>query len=358
MPKRKASSAARTSPRGPDSAAAHVTLKDVARRAGVSLMTASYALRHNPKIPPATRGRVQQAARHLGYIPNPEISRLMQLLRGGRRPTYQSTLACLSFYQGPSATTHRYTMDVIAGARKRAADLGYSLDVLSVEHSKLGSARLTTMLKSRGIRGVLVPPLSEIVDCSRMLDWSQFSVIAATSATQNFEVNRVVPHHQDNIMQALLRMRQRGHRRLGLVLTTDLTHRVNFAYQAALAFYQQAGDFAPIPALNLPSADVQASRAPLRKWLVTHRPEVLLTVENVLPALREISGGRAPAGKSICLLDHGGIGPMAGIHQHPRIIGETAVDLLAGQVVHGELGLGSFPRVTMVEGVWIEGAAV
>ena len=46
---------------------------------------------------------------------------------------------------------------------------------------------------------------------------------------------------------------------------------------------------------------------------------------------------------------------MAGIHQHPAIIGGTAVELLAGQIVHGELGFGPHPCVTMVEGAWIPG---
>jgi DNA-binding LacI/PurR family transcriptional regulator len=321
-------------------------------------MTASYAMRNHPKIPPGTRGRIQRIAKKIGYVPNPEISRLMQLLRGGRVPSYKATLACLSFYHGPFETAHRYTADVIAGARKRAAELGYSVDVLSIEHSKLGSERLTAMLKSRAIRGVLIPPLSEVVDCSRMLDWSQFSIIAATSSTQNLFVNRVIPHHQDNIMQALLHLRKLGYRKLGLVLTRDLTHRVNFAYQAALALHQQAGDFVPIPALNLASSDYQASGPAMRAWLGAYRPEVLLTIENVLPALVRTLGPRYPAKTGICLLDHSGIGPMAGVHQHPALIGETAVELLAGQVEHGELGFGSHPRVTMVEGRWIEGTSV
>lgn len=46
------------------------TLSDVARAAGVSLGTASKALRNQSRISPETRERVQQAARELAYTPN------------------------------------------------------------------------------------------------------------------------------------------------------------------------------------------------------------------------------------------------------------------------------------------------
>ena len=82
---------------------------------------------------------------------------------------------------------------------------------------------------------------------------------------------------------------------------------------------------------------------------------MLLTVENAVPLLK-VRLGRAFAEKiGVCVLDHSGNGPLAGIHQHPVIIGETAINLLAGQVQRGELGFEDHPRVTMVEGGWHSG---
>jgi LacI family transcriptional regulator len=337
---------------------ARVSLTHVAQKAGVALMTASYALRNHPKIPLVTRERVQRAAKNLGYVPNPEISRLMHLLRSRRIAAYQATLAFLSFHQGPHAATHRYTADVIAGAKERARDLGYAVDVLSIEHSKLGRARLTTMLRSRGIRGVLIPPLPEIADCAPMLDWSQFSIIAATYSAQNLPVNRVIPHHQSNIIEALLHLRQRGYRRPGFVLTGDLMHRANFAYHAVLALHQQAGDFAAIPPLSYDFALAAESPQLIRSWLRTHRPDVLLTVESAAPSLIAALGRSHPKRTGLCVLDHSGAGPWAGIHQHPAIIGGAAVELLAGQIQHGEIGFRPHPRVTMVDGRWLDGPSL
>jgi LacI family transcriptional regulator len=331
------------------------TLADVAKLAAVSLMTASYAMRNNPKISRPTRERVQRAARKVGYVPHPEIGRLMHLLRAKRMPSYQATLGFLSFSHDPQAATHPYTIGVIAGAKSRARTLGYAVDSFNVDSAKLSRTRLTTMLKSRGIRGVLIPPLPAIEDCSQLLDWSQFSIVAATYSAQNLIVNRVVPHHQNNIMQALAQLRELGFRRPGLVLTGDLVRRANFAYHATLALHQQLGDFAPIPVVNLSSDHLEQLAGTIEPWVQQHRPDVILTAENAVQVLRVLLGPRFGSRISVCLLDHSGTDALPGIHQHPKIIGETAVELLAGQVQRGEVGFEEHPRVTMVEGRWISG---
>jgi LacI family gluconate utilization system Gnt-I transcriptional repressor len=50
--------------------ASAVTLADVARRAGVSMITASRALRTPAKVAPQTRARIDEAVAQLGYVPN------------------------------------------------------------------------------------------------------------------------------------------------------------------------------------------------------------------------------------------------------------------------------------------------
>lgn len=318
-------------------------------------MTASYSLRNHAKIPRPTRERVQRAAKKIGYVPQPELGRLMHLLRAHRQPAYQATLAFLSFSHDADAARHlhRYTADVIAGARRRAAALGYAVDLFHIDSDRLSPDRLTAMLKSRGIRGVLILPLPMVEDCTQLLDWAHFAVVAATYSAQKLVVNRVVPHHQSNIALAIAKLQQRGCRRLGLVLTDELARRVNFAYEAAVSLHQQQGDLAPIPPLRLDSTDPARSADAIEPWLDKYRPDTLLTVENAAPLLQRVLAHRTKSSIALCLLDHSGEDPLPGIDQHPAIIGETAVDLLAGQVQRGEIGFGQHPRVTMVEGSWL-----
>lgn len=59
------------------------TIKEVARLAGVSPTTASYALNNRPEVKEATREKVHLAAKQLCYVPN----RLAQSMRNGKSNT-------------------------------------------------------------------------------------------------------------------------------------------------------------------------------------------------------------------------------------------------------------------------------
>ena len=61
-----------------------VTLKEVAAKAGVSIMTASRALRNQANVTPDTRAKVERAAAQLDYRPNPLVSALMSYRRASR----------------------------------------------------------------------------------------------------------------------------------------------------------------------------------------------------------------------------------------------------------------------------------
>ena len=276
----------------------------------------------------------------------------MHLLRTNRTPVYQATLGFVSVKHVAGFSPHYYTAEVIKGAQQGAAALGYAVDILDVDSDKLSQTRLTAIIKSRGIRGVLIPPLPAVEDCSQLLDWSQFSVVAATYSAKNLIVNRVVPHHQSNIVMAIAQLQKRGCRRLGLVLTGDLLHRANFAYQATLALHQQIGNFATIPVVTLDSDHMEQLAGKIEPWVREYQPDTILTAENALPILRTLIGPRFGTEIDVCLLDHSGRGPYAGIDQQPLVIGKSAIDLLASQVQRGELGFEKHPRVTMIEGSW------
>ncbi|MGE9290169.1 MAG: LacI family DNA-binding transcriptional regulator, partial [Puniceicoccales bacterium] len=61
----------------PDNA---VTMKDIAKLAGVSVMTVSRCLKNDLRQSESTRKRVQRIAKELGYTPHPYLSALMSNL--------------------------------------------------------------------------------------------------------------------------------------------------------------------------------------------------------------------------------------------------------------------------------------
>jgi LacI family transcriptional regulator len=93
-----------------------VTIKDVAKFAGVSSMTVSRVLNDRPDVSPQTRKRIQEVIQELGYAPS-EIARS---LSHGRSNILGVVSSGLEFY-GPSRT--------LVGIEKQANDLGFSLMV-------------------------------------------------------------------------------------------------------------------------------------------------------------------------------------------------------------------------------------
>jgi LacI family transcriptional regulator len=93
-----------------------VTIKHVARAAGVSPMTVSRVLNNRPDVSPQTRKRVQDVINQLGYSPSAIARNLSQ----GRSSTIGVVSAGLGFF-GPSRT--------LVGIERQANELGYSLMV-------------------------------------------------------------------------------------------------------------------------------------------------------------------------------------------------------------------------------------
>jgi LacI family transcriptional regulator, galactose operon repressor len=120
------------------------TVADVARKAGVSPMTVSRAIRQEAAVLPATRARVHKAIAILGYVPNAAARSLAH----GR----QCRLALL--YSNPSAS---YLADFLLGCIVQA---GESDALLNVESYQTGEAPLPLVRRLLGhqVDAVLLPP--------------------------------------------------------------------------------------------------------------------------------------------------------------------------------------------------------
>ncbi|MFN2135587.1 MAG: LacI family DNA-binding transcriptional regulator [Candidatus Promineifilaceae bacterium] len=105
--------------------AKEVTIKDVAREAGVSPMTVSRVLNNRPDVSAKTRKHVQQVISHLGYSPS-EVARS---LSQGRSNTLGVVTSAIEYY-GPSRA--------LVGIERRANELGFSL-MVKLLHNPLES---------------------------------------------------------------------------------------------------------------------------------------------------------------------------------------------------------------------------
>ncbi|HEX6525122.1 MAG TPA: LacI family DNA-binding transcriptional regulator [Streptosporangiaceae bacterium] len=96
-----------------------ITIRDVAKAAGVSTTTVSDALSGNGRLPPATRRRVAAVAGRLGYRANPAA----RSLRGQR-------VGGIGLYLPEEAGNFAYYLEVAAGAASEALAHGMALTLI------------------------------------------------------------------------------------------------------------------------------------------------------------------------------------------------------------------------------------
>jgi DNA-binding LacI/PurR family transcriptional regulator len=124
-----------------------VTVRDVARRAGVSPGTVSRAMNNSPLVNAETRERIMQAVRELDYIPN----LLAQRLSTGR------TLAIaviVPFFTTPSVTER------LNGVVSTLAKSKYDLVIHNIEEPEQRADCFRTIPRQDRVDGVLVISIS------------------------------------------------------------------------------------------------------------------------------------------------------------------------------------------------------
>ena len=333
------------------------SLRDLAALLGVSHMTVSLALRNDPRLPPATRQRVQAAARKAGYQADSVVSSLMARLRTLREKPVQATLGFVTAW--PTRDGWRHTSNhqrFYVGAKRRARQLGYALDEFWLTEPGMNSARMTKILRTRGIRGLLLHSLP--ASGGRLdLAWAHFACVTKGLTVSHPAVHRVVSSHYEDMQLVLHELERRRYRRIGLVLSEALSVRVDQAWLAAFLLYQHK--MAPgdrVPALITRTDDEEAHFV---EWLTAQQPEVILFSDQPIPRWIDRRKLRVPADVGLVHLDWSqDVAPLAGLDSDLETVGEAATDLLVGQLQANEYGIPKHEKIVAVRGHWVPGSSV
>ena len=123
------------------------SLKDLAQECGVSVATVSKALNGQSDISEATRTRVREAARRMGYVPN-MAARSMKTNR-----TYN--IGVLFVDERQSGLAHEYFSAVLDSFKVRVEQLGYDITFIN---RNLGGKTMTYLehCHYRGVDGAVI----------------------------------------------------------------------------------------------------------------------------------------------------------------------------------------------------------
>lgn len=321
-----------------------VTIRHLAKLLKVSDATVSMALRHHPAISAPTRDRVQALAKKLGYRGNVLVSALLAQVRRGRLGSSGEVVALLLEGTEPSRAP-----SVISGAEvavQRAKFHGLRLETFLLGQHGERSASVNRVLISRGIHGVIIGPVSlELKPLT--FEWERFAWMAIGYSFRQHELHRVAHAHFAGATTCYKRMLASGCERIGFVVLRDDDVRARHFWQAAARCGPHLYGGRVVPPLIL---DGPNDRVRFERWLARHRPD---GVVGNYPDVVRTWMAELGLGLPYVSLDHKG-GRWGGIRQAWEDIYSTAVDQLAAELAHNEFGLPKSPKVTLIEGSWVD----
>jgi LacI family transcriptional regulator len=336
----------------PTTARSVITIKEVAAHAEVSIATVSYALRGHAKISLATRERVRQSAEALGYRPNPRVAGLMAHIRRAHGPSVGERIAFVWVHTTrEECRSDPFLGSVLSGARQRAEQLGYALEEFWTEQPGMTDRRLSAILRSRGITGVVFSPVMHEVAVRLDFDWPRFASAVIGHARWVPELHHSGHHHYHAMSATLEEAARLGLRRPAVILNPEANERGRRAWHAAFLAFHPLPDEAPL--LALPALPPNA--AALRQWVGLRRPDVLILHRSDM--VRQVRAWLPARERPFlaCLHWSPDIAELPGIDQRFDLVAANAVDLVVGQLIANELGVPEVPRVTLFPGHWVDG---
>jgi len=206
------------------------TLRDVARRVGVSVMTVSRAINHPEAVHPATLRKIRQAIEDLDYVPN----RIARSLVSART----ETIALLI----PDVTNPFFTR-LSRGAEDAARARGYRLILCNTDENPEVERQYLRMLRTAQVDGLIISVCGDAsADALRDLGASPSRVVLVDrTLPDDLGLDTVTGDDRQAAYRLLQQVLADGHTRIAFVLGSLTVSVVRDRFAGARAAIAEAG---------------------------------------------------------------------------------------------------------------------
>jgi LacI family transcriptional regulator len=207
------------------------TLRQIAKRLGVSHVSVSRALRGAPGVSQELAERIRRVASDLGYRDNPLVAAWLKNVRKKGSAT-MPVVAFLNCRPSEEAASVAFIQEALSGAQRAAEETGFTFS--SMHLSELSPGNPARTLKARGVSGIILPGGGYGASVPG-IDWSQFAVVVLGYGFRELEVDRVVGDNYGTMQRIMGVLRERGVRRPALFVDYEWDRRLNHLPSAAFA---------------------------------------------------------------------------------------------------------------------------
>lgn len=330
----------------------NTNLQTIANQLGVSRSTVSRALRSDERISQATRHRVAEHARKLGYKQNPYLSILMHNLREGAMPAVAPVIAFVnpnaSREDWHSKKTHGFIFD---GAAKRAKELGFVLEEFWLGQEGMTPKRFSDILRARNIRALILG--GDAQGGPKRFSTEGFAAVGVSAELHDAALHRVSTDYLGNTMLAIRSLRSKGYRRIGLALEENEAQRMRMLPRMAFLNHEYSLRESDRVGFWIGSSTDLPGFA---RWIRDKEPDAIVTSDWLPQKWLQPLGLRIPDDIGLAQLE-----PVffpflySGIDGRFEKIGSAAVDLVVSQIQANEFSSPEIPNLLLTSGIWRDG---
>lgn len=201
------------------------SVRQIAKRVGVSVATVSRALNNHPEVHAETKAKILEAANRVGYSPTigKRLTTVIGLVYPGDpvRPVYGDFESAL-----------------LAGIMQGVNEQKFDVKLVSLERDKASNETYTQFFMRKGLRGVILRSFEATRRVCEEIAAENFPHVVVADHFDNPNVNYVWSASRDDARRAVQHLTQLGHERIALVVHSihDTDHRDRvLGYTEALA---------------------------------------------------------------------------------------------------------------------------
>jgi len=331
-----------------------ISLRDIAKKLNLSHSTVSLALRDHPRISEAVRKKIHETAKEMGYRPDPMLAALAHYRQSKLEAPIQAVIAWVNTWPNPEKLRSYHEFDLYwKGASACAEKFGYRLEEF-VCGPQCPPKRLETILRTRNISGILIPPQPASPDWGEF-SWKDFSAVRFGRSCVSPAVQVVTADQVANTMLAFKKTRERGYNRIGFATTRSTSDRGPFFKAGFLMAQSELPEEERLPVLVLGDGTLESHAKKLAAWMKKYKPEAVLTEVAEMRQMLERTGYEVPRDVGLVVESVLDGNSDTGIFQNPEEIGRVAFLVVMSLINDNARGIPPIFRQSLVSGEWREG---
>ena len=260
--------------------ASTVTIRDVARRAGVSPMTVSRVINDSALVSAGTRRRVEDAIGELGYVP----SRLARGLTARRT----GTLAVIV----PDVANPFFTL-IVRGAEDVARRAGYRVILCDTRGDLAVEREVIEEMLAHRVEGILIAPVNDRSrEHLRRLTAFNVPFVLVDRTVRGVDADTVLGDSADGAQRLVEHLLSLGHRRVGMIVESDDVSTARDRRRGYETALQAAGLLVDPELVVRARVDPEGGREGMRRLLTLDEPPTAVFTVNNLVAVGAIEAVR------------------------------------------------------------------